>query len=94
MSDWHKKISNNCSRITNMSYRLQDMSHAFRVTGNETVAEDLEAIASVLAQSSETINDSVGECIHEQYVGSQKNSVAIFEAVLAGAELDKRGTNQ
>ena len=69
---------------------LDTLARSFRTTGNLILAKSLADFSDLLEESVRTLSESLTELNHARYLDSQQASINVLNAVLAGAELNKR----
>jgi len=85
--DWLYTHRKNAERVVNISYALLDLSHAFRMVGNETIASELKYYAVSLEKAQKGMRDSVSTSIDQAYKQAQDMSATILNATLTGIKL-------
>lgn len=81
-----RKIADQISR--HVPY-LRELADAFRTTGQECLASNLEAVANNLATTRDQLNDLVHEEVDRQFQEARQSSANVLNSMLVGIQLGK-----
>lgn len=70
--------------------QLHRISNAFSMTGNDTIAFELEKMADKIAEASATLSGNASERINIDFKESQESSGRILEAALGAISINAR----
>lgn len=85
--DWLDELHNSSESLLYISDYLQKLADSFYVTGNVPISKKLTHMSMSLMDISKNVSNSAGKIVNEMLKTSQKNSAAVFNAVLAGIKV-------
>ena len=88
---WFTPIHDSCATLRIIRDRIDNLSVSFFVTGNETMANKLDNIASIIDECQSSIDKAVGNGLDEQVKQAWQSSINSLNAALAGVEIAQKG---
>ena len=82
MSDYLKTMNEEHVNLFEIANELNSLSNSFYDTGNETMADTLDAISRDIAISANNINEAVGDELNRQVKKSQAEVCKTLNVIL------------
>ncbi len=83
-----------CKRVNRVASRLDNLSRAFSLIGNETLSRELIDLCTDLDTSVKEVKDAVADKITGDLKESQQSAKAVVGAVLAGMTIARTESSQ
>lgn len=89
MSDYLDEMGKQESIMSDLAYRLNALSNAFYLTGNDSLGLTLESYSCELFACEEAVRRAVGEEINDHYQQTMQSSANMLNACLADTKIGR-----